>query len=831
MKFTALQKHKKLLAGVLVLFTIFTFAFAPQFAPHAQASPITSGLSCLFGDPAGCVTAGAQAGAAVASNGGVVCAVAGGICTLFVGIIFIPLKLTSLIFGLSGTLLDASIRYTIIGINQHITDLSGINIAWGVIRDLINFSFIFILLYAAVKMILGLGDMKKIIAPMVIAAILINFSLFFAKVIVDTSNIVTLTFYKAIITSCNPANANNLDASSLSGCFNNELKITTLFNVDNSNTAVGGGSAVNTSLVAGINNDFGKAAVISLGGSAFLLVSAFVFAAAAIMLLIRFITIIMLFVFSPVMVIGAFLPGIGKQSNQWWDSMTGQAVFPMIFMLLVWVILRIMSTADFLGLDSSTTASSITQSATIGNTVLNFVIVIGFMVATLVISKSYSDKGGKLGGQVVGKALGFGMGTAGFVGRRTIGAGARSLADSEKLKNAASKSGFGGSLARLSLRSAQGTAKSTFDVRSTKVGGILGKEVVNVGKAGGKGGYDQQVKDAAKKHEDFVKTLGPSEIVTEQTKVDRKAAEDTLGAARKEREQAYRDNNPAAVAAAEEKMRRAREDIAAADKVVGASDKDVAARKKKITDEKDAALAVIDKNSNLADKKDKKSKLEKELAEENEVMAQKIKEATDKATPEITKKEEELAKQKAELEKTLAEGGEGGFLKSDIATKEAELASKRADTEKEVEAIRAAMSERVASKQASLESTKQEIASIESARSAIQTRFDDEASSVKEVKGVADERKKAYIETIAGPDEYNDVLGISYKPGTKRAFFVGPIKRSNRQAAANMRKGKKSIEDSLKDLIKEDQAKEEKKPEAEAPAPTEETPKAEGPKT
>ena len=68
--------------------------------------------------------------------------------------------------------------------------------AWAVVRDLSNIFFILILLYVAVKMILGLGghDAKKMIVQVIIMALLINFSMFFTHVVIDTSNMLALVF-------------------------------------------------------------------------------------------------------------------------------------------------------------------------------------------------------------------------------------------------------------------------------------------------------------------------------------------------------------------------------------------------------------------------------------------------------------------------------------------------------------------------------------------------------------------------------------------------------------------------------------------------------------
>jgi hypothetical protein len=72
--------------------------------------------------------------------------------------------------------------------------------AWGVVRDLSNIFFILILLYIAIRVIIGMGGhgVKQMIARVVIMALLINFSMFFTKIVIDSSNILALVFYNKI---------------------------------------------------------------------------------------------------------------------------------------------------------------------------------------------------------------------------------------------------------------------------------------------------------------------------------------------------------------------------------------------------------------------------------------------------------------------------------------------------------------------------------------------------------------------------------------------------------------------------------------------------------
>src|ERR1035437_4842480 len=83
-----------------------------------------------------------------------------------------------------------------------------IPVAWGVVRDLSNLFFILILLYIAIQIILDLGhDAKKMIVKVIIIALLINFSMFFTEVVIDSSNILALVFYNKL----------NVDTKNLDG--------------------------------------------------------------------------------------------------------------------------------------------------------------------------------------------------------------------------------------------------------------------------------------------------------------------------------------------------------------------------------------------------------------------------------------------------------------------------------------------------------------------------------------------------------------------------------------------------------------------------------------
>ena len=93
--------------------------------------------------------------------------------------------MTGFFTGLAGMLLNTSIELFVVEMG---TNISGglsqpLNAAWTIVRDLVNLTFIFGLIYVGILTILELGSSstKKMVASIVIAALLVNFSLFFSK--------------------------------------------------------------------------------------------------------------------------------------------------------------------------------------------------------------------------------------------------------------------------------------------------------------------------------------------------------------------------------------------------------------------------------------------------------------------------------------------------------------------------------------------------------------------------------------------------------------------------------------------------------------------------
>jgi len=85
-------------------------------------------------------------------------------------------------------LLDASINFSI---NTDNFRLESVQTGWTVFRDLANMVFIFVLVYIAIATILQLSNFntKRVLATLIIVALLLNFSFFLTGIVIDISNI------------------------------------------------------------------------------------------------------------------------------------------------------------------------------------------------------------------------------------------------------------------------------------------------------------------------------------------------------------------------------------------------------------------------------------------------------------------------------------------------------------------------------------------------------------------------------------------------------------------------------------------------------------------
>lgn len=388
------------------------------------------------------------------------------------------------VLGLVGLIFNFIIDKTIVNLKTTIDSLGVITDIWKVIRDFINLFFIFALLYAAVGTILGLEkvDWKKTVGNLVLAALLINFSLFITKAALDLSNIVTIGFYSQLpgvgVVSTNPTQ-NQSHAGGISNSIMQSLKLETIYKPKYTGSVVGDIANSPTTTFAYI--------LSTIMGSIFICVTIVVIIAACWLFLKRFIDIIFLMIRSPIAFAGFVLPQLQEYQNNWWKELQANVVFPPVYMAMMWITFKILQSPGFQtvapGVDGFSGLFS-TLSGTTINIVFRFIVVIAMMVYALKSAGKVGIEGGEMFNDFMKKKRDQMAGAvSGAIGRNTVGRAAAMAQD----KNSAA----GQALRKLESVPIIGAATS-----KAITGGL--KNVSSATFGGAKGGFDQMVKDEAK---------------------------------------------------------------------------------------------------------------------------------------------------------------------------------------------------------------------------------------------------------------------------------------------------------------------------------------------
>lgn len=226
------------------------------------------------------------------------------------------------IVGIAGLFLDFIIRLTIVDMSRILRNSSGLTEAWAFFRDIANMLFIFTLIYLGVLLILNKSEgVKRLVTQVIIAALLINFSLFFTKAAVDISNIFTLQLYSIL----------NPDGQPFSETLFDKLKIVKLYDTE----APQGQDSTLSQETINILAEIGRFITRVVFAVIIMLVAALCFFAFAFLLIQRFLILIYLMVISPLYFLGRAFPLAKSLGSNWPRSLLNQCLFPPIFFALL----------------------------------------------------------------------------------------------------------------------------------------------------------------------------------------------------------------------------------------------------------------------------------------------------------------------------------------------------------------------------------------------------------------------------------------------------------------------------------------------------------------
>tara|TARA_B100000508_G_scaffold81917_1_gene63661 strand:- start:6436 stop:8928 length:2493 start_codon:yes stop_codon:yes gene_type:complete len=336
--------------------------------------------------------------------------------------------------GAMGALLNSSINTFIVGFgNLYVgggaTSIGGaVDNSWVAVRDVFNLTFIFGLVYIGFKMILNSDDAgtRRWLVNLIMAALLVNFSLFITKFIVDFSNMLAV----AIITG-------GFASGNISDAFMTAMNITTVFN--------GNFTANSATVPGGANGGY----MYIFGAAIVFLVMAFVFAAGAFLVLIRFIALCFYMVMSPLMFLGWVFPQMSGITSRYWRGFLGRAFFAPAYVLMLYFSLQILSAMGSTpGLGSANYGNAFQAGNPTGvtNTLSILILGAGFLLASVVVAS-------KMGADGAGAAIRMGqnlqrraqrtvqrgaVATGRFAARNTAGYGAQGVnAASERAQRGA----------------------------------------------------------------------------------------------------------------------------------------------------------------------------------------------------------------------------------------------------------------------------------------------------------------------------------------------------------------------------------------------------------
>ncbi len=225
------------------------------------------------------------------------------------GLSYILIEIAAIFIQL--TIFSLKFFIEIAGYNNFI-DADIVKLGWNMIRDVANMFFVVFLLVIAFGTILGLEqyEWKKTLIKLIMSAFLVNFSNLICQLIIDISQVFTITFLNAV-------------AGAAGGNLIKMFNLDEIYNIANNNTDPNGlqiklfGGAVMTIIFAGM-------AMFTMG--AYLVV-----------ILARMVVLWALMIFSPLAFLFAALPNTQQYAKQFWDKFVSHVIAAPVMVFFLWL--------------------------------------------------------------------------------------------------------------------------------------------------------------------------------------------------------------------------------------------------------------------------------------------------------------------------------------------------------------------------------------------------------------------------------------------------------------------------------------------------------------
>ncbi|HCC04780.1 TPA: hypothetical protein DEP58_00560 [Patescibacteria group bacterium] len=393
------KKHQKHIAQTLLVLFLTSTVVLPALAPLTTFAQSGTGQSLAEATENG-LDDGSYAPSTGCFQDGKLTTSSFAGCVAFMT--YYVMALSYKIAGWMGLFFNFALNELVVGMGEVVRSMNAIMTAWKTIRDITNVFLVFLTVYIGIATILGISGFgaKQMLWKVVLAALLVNFSVTFTKVIIDISNLTaiqTVLMFQSEAAGTIPAECaervrstgaienNNVVCISngIASAFWTQLKITTIF--DFSALKAGdpeGGDE--TSL-------YWTMTLTYLMATAMFIVLAFVFGGAGFLFIARFIILVFLLIVSPLALV-LWITGVSGQGRAWWHSLINQSIFPPALLLCWWIAYVILR--DYTNSYAGVTLGSVgTVSPSAISIATMFITVIGFLIAGLIVAKKLGAHG------------------------------------------------------------------------------------------------------------------------------------------------------------------------------------------------------------------------------------------------------------------------------------------------------------------------------------------------------------------------------------------------------------------------------------------------------
>lgn len=306
------------------------------------------------------------------------------------------------ILGLAGAAFDASISYVVIdyagtlqkwGLISGGSEVGAIEKGWTVFRDFSNILIIGFFVFIAISIILGLQEFgqKRLIANVLVIAVLMNFSLLFAKVVIDGSNFFAYQIYSQMARTSGNGQQAKFD---IAAAFLKPMKIQGVYDTE---------GLYNAASAATKNSSGVMAVFFGIVGMIMLIAVAIVLLYASFLIVWRGILFIMLMLAAPIAFATYLMPNLAHGEfgwNSWWKMLINNAAFGPLLMILLALALSIINAA---GSTTSTTTSigDVVSNPNMGNGAWGIIMVyfvgLGVLFASIKMANSFAASIGTYG--------------------------------------------------------------------------------------------------------------------------------------------------------------------------------------------------------------------------------------------------------------------------------------------------------------------------------------------------------------------------------------------------------------------------------------------------